>query len=214
MGYSHHGADILSTIPSAGTNSHDLDKVSAIKQNLSFLMVGTVEPRKGHLQAIAAFDRLWASGNESSLVIVGKEGWKGLPDNARRTIPEIVHTIKNHPLLGKKLFWFDNASDELLSELYANADCLLYPSEDEGFGLPLIEASQHNKPLIARDIPVLREVAGEGAYYFKSNRPEALSHAVEEWIELFKKNAHPDSANISWLTWAQSAENLVKKLFD
>ncbi|MHB2093584.1 glycosyltransferase [Pantoea dispersa] len=214
MGYSHHGADILSTIPSAGTNSHDLDKVSAIKQNLSFLMVGTVEPRKGHLQAIAAFDRLWASDNESSLVIVGKEGWKGLPDNARRTIPEIVHTIKNHPLLGKKLFWFDNASDELLSELYANADCLLYPSEDEGFGLPLIEASQHNKPLIARDIPVLREVAGEGAYYFKSNRPEALSHAVEEWIELFKKNAHPDSANISWLTWAQSAENLVKKLFD
>lgn len=214
MEYSHHGADISSTIPSGGINSHDLDKVNLIKQNLSFLMVGTLEPRKGHLQAIAAFDELWASGNESHLVIVGKEGWKGLPDDARRTIPDIVYTIKNHPLLNKKLFWFDNASDELLSELYRNADCLLYPSEDEGFGLPLIEASQHNKPLISRDIPVLREVAGNGAYYFKSNRPEALAHAIEEWIELFRNNAHPDSANISWLTWAQSAKNLVKKLFD
>lgn len=214
MGYSHHGADISSTIPSGGINAHDLDRVNLIKQNQSFLMVGTLEPRKGHLQAIAAFDKLWAAGNESHLVIVGKEGWKGLPDEARRTIPEIVNAIKNHPLLNEKLFWFDNASDELLSELYQNADCLLYPSEDEGFGLPLIEASQHNKPLISRDIPVLREVAGEGAFYFKSNRPEALARAIEEWIELFKNNAHPDSAKIRWLSWGQSAENLVKKLFD
>lgn len=212
--YSHHGADISSTIPSGGINSGDVDKVNLIKQNLSFLMVGTLEPRKGHLQTVAAFELLWAAGNESHLVIVGKEGWKGLPDDARRTIPEIVDTIKNHPLLNKKLFWFDNASDELLNELYQNADCLLYPSEDEGFGLPLIEASQHNKPLISRDVPVLREVAGEGAFYFQSNRPEVLARAIEEWIELFKNNAHPDSAEISWLSWAQSAENLVKKLFD
>jgi glycosyltransferase involved in cell wall biosynthesis len=177
-------------------------------------MVGTLEPRKGHLQAVAAFELLWAAGNESHLVIVGKEGWKGLPDDARRTIPEIVDKIKNHPFLNKKLFWFDNASDELLNKLYQNADCLLYPSEDEGFGLPLIEASQHNKPLISRDVPVLREVAGEGAFYFQTNRPEVLARAIEEWIELFKNNAHPDSAEISWLSWAQSAENLVKKLFD
>jgi len=212
--HSHHGADISSTIPSDGIDYQDAEKVALITQNLSFLMVGTLEPRKGHLQAIAAFEQLWASGNEVYLVIVGKEGWKGLPDDARRTIPEIVNKVKNHPLLNKKLFWFDNASDELLSELYQSADCLLYPSEDEGFGLPLIEASQHNKPLISRDIPVLREVAGEGAFYFESSRPEALVRAIEEWIELFKNNAHPDSAKISWLSWAQSAENLVKKLFD
>ena len=212
--HSHHGADISSTIPSDGIDYQDAEKVALITQNLSFLMVGTLEPRKGHLQAIAAFEQLWASGNEAYLVIVGKEGWKGLPDDARRTIPEIVNKVKNHPLLNKKLFWFDNASDELLSELYQSADCLLYPSEDEGFGLPLIEASQHNKPLISRDIPVLREVAGEGAFYFESSRPEALVRAIEEWIELFKNNAHPDSAKISWLSWAQSAENLVKKLFD
>lgn len=212
--YSHHGADISSTIPSDGINPEDSKKTELIKENLSFLMVGTLEPRKGHLQAIQAFDKLWECGNESYLVIVGKEGWKGLPEDARRTIPEIVNKIKNHPLLNKKLFWFDNASDELLSQLYKYSDCLLYPSEDEGFGLPLIEASQHNKPLISRDIPVLREVAGEGAFYFESSRPEALVRAIEEWTELFKNNAHPDSANISWLSWAQSAENLVKKLFD
>lgn len=214
LDFSHHGADISSTIPTGGIQSHESRLVEQIKENLSFLMVGTIEPRKGHLQAIAAFEKLWAEGNESHLVIVGKEGWKGLPDTDRRTIPEIVKTITKHPLLNKKLFWFDNASDELLSVLYQNADCLLYPSEDEGFGLPLIEASQHNKSLISRDIPVLREVAGDGAFYFKSIRPEALAQAVEDWIELFKQNAQPSSANISWLSWAQSAKNLATKLFD
>lgn len=214
LDFSHHGADISSTIPTGGIQASESYLVESIKKNLSFLMVGTIEPRKGHLQAIAAFDRLWAKGNESHLVIVGKEGWKGLPESDRRTIPEIVKTIKKHPQYNEKLFWFDNASDELLSELYQNADCLLYPSEDEGFGLPLIEASQHQKPLISRDIPVLREVAGEGAYYFESNQPEALATAVEDWIELYKNNAHPSSAAIKWLNWASSAKNLVTKLFD
>ena len=214
LDYSHHGADISSTIPTGGIQSEESKLVEQIKENLSFLMVGTIEPRKGHLQAITAFEKLWAEGNESHLVIVGKEGWKGLADNDRRTIPEIVKTITTHPLLNKKLFWFDNASDELLSELYQNADCLLYPSEDEGFGLPLIEASQHNKSLISRDIPVLREVAGDGAFYFQSNQPEALATAVKDWIELFKNDAQPNSANISWLSWAQSAKNLATKLFD
>lgn len=212
--YSHLGADIASTLPSGGIEPLDLDKVSRINENLSFLMVGTLEPRKGHLQAIAAFDRLWKEGSQSNLVIVGKEGWKGLPDNARRTIPEMVSMIKNHPLLNQKLFWFDNASDELLSKLYKNADCLLYPSEDEGFGLPLIEASQHNKPLISRDIPVLREVAGDGAYYFRSNHPEALADAVKEWSILYENNSHPSSSSINWLSWSQSAKNLILKLID
>jgi len=68
--------------------------------------------------------------------------------------------------------------------------------------------------LISRDIPVLREVAGDGAYYFKTTEPEALALAVEEWIELFSNGAQPDSGIIGWLSWSQSAKNLVAKLFD
>lgn len=214
LDYSHLGADISSVKPSGGINKQEKDLIYKVRENRSFLMVGTIEPRKGHFQSITAFDILWAKGNNSNLVIVGKEGWKGLDNNSRRTIPDIVRMIKSHPLLNKKLFWFDNASDEVLEELYQNADCLLYPSEAEGFGLPLIEASQHNKPLISRDIPVLREVAGNGAYYFKTTEPEALALAVEEWIELFSNSAQPDSGIIDWLSWSQSAKNLVAKLFD
>lgn len=64
-------------------------------------MVGTIEPRKGHLQAVAAFERLWNEGLEANLVIVGPEGWGPVPVDLRRNIPEIVKALRNHPELGR-----------------------------------------------------------------------------------------------------------------
>lgn len=210
--FSHHGADIAASRPNNGISSAEDKILAAIDNKLTFLMVGTLEPRKGHLLAVSAFEKLWRSGHDLNLVIVGKEGWKGLPDDKRRTIPKIISAIENNEHNGHQLFWLNNASDELLSKIYAMSDCLLYPSEDEGFGLPLIEASQHKKPLISRDVPVLREVAKEGAYYFNTNDADVLAEEILKWCELFKQNAHPDSSCIPWITWSESAKNLVSKL--
>jgi glycosyltransferase involved in cell wall biosynthesis len=80
----------------------------------------------------------------------------------------------------------------------------------EGFGLPLIEAAQHKLPIIARDIPVFREVAGEYAFYFKGLEPQALTDAVRQWLELNKQDQAPRSDNMPWLTWKQSAVQLIK----
>jgi len=210
--FSHHGADIAAAKPNEGINSDEENILSKIESSITFLMVGTIEPRKGHLLAISAFEKLWRDGIDVNLVIVGKEGWKGLPDEHRRTIPQIINAIENNPYRESRLFWLNNASDELLTKLYSMSDCLLYPSEDEGFGLPLIEASQHQKPLISRDVPVLREVAQEGAYYFNTTDANILAKEILKWRELYQKNAHPDSSCIPWITWEESAKNLVSKL--
>jgi mannosylglucosylglycerate synthase len=58
-------------------------------------------------------------------------------------------------------------SDAEVAELYWWADALLLPSEQEGFGLPLLEAALARLPVFCSDIPVLREVGGEGANYFR-----------------------------------------------
>ena len=50
----------------------------------TFLIVSTIEPRKGHIQTIQSFEELWKT-DDINLVIVGKEGWKGLEDEKRRT---------------------------------------------------------------------------------------------------------------------------------
>ena len=120
-------------------------------------MVGTVEPRKGHRQALAAMEHLWAAGIDVNLVIVGKKGWM---------MNDMAGQIEGHPELNNRLFWLREVSDEMLDQIYRSAHALLAASEGEGFGLPLIEAAQHGLPIIARDIPVFVEVAGEHAYYF------------------------------------------------
>ncbi len=74
-------------------------------QRPSFLMVGTIEPRKGYLQTVEAFSELWNEGIDVNLVIVGKEGWIGLPDDMRRDIPKTVECLPHHPELNKRLFW-------------------------------------------------------------------------------------------------------------
>jgi glycosyltransferase involved in cell wall biosynthesis len=56
--------------------------------------------------------------------------------------------------------------DRTIAELYRMADLVLLPSESEGFGLPVLEAGLSRAPLVCADIPVLREVAGGGAWTF------------------------------------------------
>jgi glycosyltransferase involved in cell wall biosynthesis len=78
----------------------------------------------------------------------------------------------------------------------------------EGFDLPLIEAAQHQPPIIARDIPVFRKVAGEHAYYFTGNEPEAITTTISTWLDLYQKDQHPKSDDMPWLTWKDSANQL------
>jgi glycosyltransferase involved in cell wall biosynthesis len=205
----HQGADIATSGFSTGFPEDAQKILKKLKAKPSFLMVGTIEPRKGYLQTIAAFEQLWSEGYEVNLVIVGKEGWKHLPDHQRRTIPKIVATLQHHKELGNRLFWLEGISDEYLEQIYDACTCLIMASEAEGFGLPLIEAAQHKLPIIARDIPVFREVAGEHAFYFSGLEPEVLANAVQEWLELYKEGKHPKSDNMPWLTWKESTKNLV-----
>ncbi len=209
----HHGADINASQPSTGLAPDAETVLADIASAPSFLMVGTVEPRKGHAQALDAFEQLWAQGEDVRLVIVGHEGWKGLPDGSRRTIPAIVKRLRNHPELGKRLFWLQGISDEYLDRVYAAGACLLFASEGEGFGLPLIEAARHGVPLLARDLPVFREVAGSHAHYFQGAAGAGLAAAVRDWLRLNESGAAPAPHGIPARSWADNAAELVTILF-
>uniref|UniRef100_A0A832A530 Glycosyltransferase n=1 Tax=Desulfacinum infernum TaxID=35837 RepID=A0A832A530_9BACT len=209
----HLGADVENTQPTLGTPAQGAAVLDRFQDRPVFLMVGTIEPRKGHLQTLQAFESLWAEGIDAVLVVVGQEGWKDLPPPERRTIPQIVERLNNHPQCGKRLFWLHRVSDEFLAVLYQKATCLLMASEAEGFGLPLVEAARYGLPIIARDIGVFREVAGEHAFYFPDDRrPEPLAHALRTWFDLYRKGRHPRSKSLKWRTWEQSVHELVQIL--
>jgi glycosyltransferase involved in cell wall biosynthesis len=171
----------------------------------SFLMVGTLEPRKGHAQALEAFNQLWASGNDVALVIVGLPGW--LTEVTQRR-------IRHHDEFGKRLFWYTGASDTMLEGLYSSCAALLAPSEGEGFGLPLIEAARHGLPILCRDLPVFHEVAGEHATYFSGLDGDSLAAVIRNWLEMSRNGAAPASSNVRWLAWTESAKQLIDVVFE
>jgi glycosyltransferase involved in cell wall biosynthesis len=202
----HHGADI-----GAAHNDTPVDHpvLAEIAARPTFLMVGTIEPRKGHLQSLDAFEQLWAEGVEANLVIVGGEGWKPLPASERRTIPRIIERLNSHPQAGRRLFWLQGVDDALLQHIYRHSACLLAASEGEGFGLPLIEAARFGLPVLARDIPVFREVAQEHAAYFDGAE---LAAALQDWLAQYAKGSHPGSHNMPWHTWQHNAVHLLDAL--
>ena len=211
--YIHLGADIKKTMPTVGLPEDNI--LNILRSKISFLMVGTIEPRKGYLQTIKAFDILWKQGYGINLVIIGKEGWLGAPDSARRTIPEIIKTIKNHPELNNRLFWLSGISDEYLEKIYESSSCFIMASEGEGFGLPLIEAAKNKLPIIARDISVYKEVASDYAYYFTNDtNPQTLAKAIEQWLNLYKENKHPKSEGMKCLTWKENVKRLLDVIFE
>ncbi|WP_186372039.1 glycosyltransferase [Yersinia vastinensis] len=212
LGWSHLGADIDAVPVKPSDNSKKNQTASLVDKKITFLMVGTLEPRKGHLQVLEAFDILWNKGIDVNLIIVGKEGWLQLPNELRRTIPNIVSKLKKHSELNHHLFWFDHVDDNELNSIYSSSSALIFASEAEGFGLPLIEAARKSLPLIIRDISVFREIVGENAFYFDSQDPNVLSDAIIEWIMQYKDDTHPTSENLSWLTWSDSASHLVRFL--
>jgi glycosyltransferase involved in cell wall biosynthesis len=199
----HLGADIDNSQSNKGLPNSANTVLAQLGARPAFLMVGTLEPRKAHGQVLDAFELLWQMGADVNLVVVGKQGW---------LVEDLVKRLHKHPELNKRLFWLVGVSDEYLEKVYATSICLISASYGEGFGLPLIEAAQHNLPIIARDIPVFREVAGNHAHYFKAEQPTELAQSIEQWIVLFDKGQHPKSDDMPWLTWKHSAAQLLEAL--
>jgi glycosyltransferase involved in cell wall biosynthesis len=199
----HLGAEFDHSHPTQGLPHDKEASLAQLQSRPTFLMVGTIEPRKGHTQVLDAFEQLWQSAVDVNLVIVGKQGW---------LVERLIERLHAHPKRENRLFWLEGISDEYLEKLYAVSACLIAASYGEGFGLPLIEAAQHKLPIIARDISVFREVAGDHAYYFDSKDSDDLVVAIKNWLALYEKGNHPTSDKMPWLTWKESAAQLLNLL--
>lgn len=197
----HLGADIENSRPSSGLPAEAPALLTKLATKAAFLMVGTLEPRKGHTQVIDAFEHLWRQGRDVCLLIVGKRGWN---------VDALCQRIQHHEQIGRRLFWLEAISDEYLERIYGASTCLIAASEGEGFGLPLIEAAQHKLPIVARDLPVFREVAGSHASYFSANSGLELASELDSWLADRGSAAHLTSDGMPFLTWRESTEQLMR----
>lgn len=196
----HLGAKVDGTQPSRGLPENAQQVLAELRAGLSFLCVATLEPRKGHAQLLAAADLLWDRGEHFNLVLVGRAGWN---------VERLVETILQHPLLGTRLFWLEGISDEYLKLVYGAVSCYVNTSRGEGFGLPIVEAASYSVPLLLRDLPVFKEVAGVSARYFSGEDPEDLATALESWLRDNEQSPIPLPSELTTITWEESAKWLT-----
>jgi glycosyltransferase involved in cell wall biosynthesis len=126
------------------------------------LFVGKLTPRRHVPELVAGFGRAAGSGGAPAhLVLVGPDS-HGLGAAAAG---DRVHVPGHVP-------------DADLPALYRGAALVAYLSEDEGFGLPIVEAMRSGTPVLTLDRPVLREVAGTAAHYLAEATPDAIAEAL------------------------------------
>ncbi|PTD16753.1 glycosyltransferase family 4 protein [Sphingomonas fennica] len=190
------GTDI--PVPVSGHGIEALPEDSIAKPYI--LMVGTIEPRKAYDRALDAFERVWSvyEKDAPNLVIVGRSGWK---------TEELQSRLHRHPEAGRRLFWLADADDAVLARCYGRCEGLLITSLGEGYGLPVVEALRIGRPVLARDLPVFREIGGSRVTYFTNDSPAALAKTIMDWIEV------PGACTVGvGEGWDQAARRLANAL--
>lgn len=119
-----------------------------------FLMVGTIEPRKNHLLILQVWQRLVRQIGDTAplLVLIGQSGWE---------CEHVDRLLERAPELRGHVLRITGCPDADLARWMAGARALLFPSFAEGFGLPVLEALEAGVPVIAANLPVYREFAGD-----------------------------------------------------
>jgi glycosyltransferase involved in cell wall biosynthesis len=209
----HLGSDLEDSHPTKGVPDNSEQVFRKMTERPTFLMVGTIEPRKGHALVLRAFETLWKQGTDVNLIIVGQEGWQNVAFESRRTIVETIEALRNCPEFGNRLLWLEDVSDEYLHRLYRSGAWLVAASEGEGFGLPIVEAARHGLPIIARDIPVFHEVAAQRAVYFENtDSPIPLVRCIRECIHSGRLHVNESRAENELPTWRASTAQLIGRI--
>lgn len=165
-----------------------------------YVMVGSIEPKKGHRPVIACFEEMWAAGLQSNLVIIGRKGW--LEQDA-------VAAIETSPYYHTKLFWFSGVNDFELGQIYARARALVFSSLGEGFGIPMIEAAAYGRPVIAYDTPIVQEILGGRARTFVTGA-DFVARIVEMEQDGLHAAASVETSQVAWPSW----EDYTPRVFD
>lgn len=184
LGFFHLGSDI----EQAPEPSERLERFFG-ERAACFVAVGSIEPRKNHVQLLEAFESLWAEGSTARLLIAGKP---------TTDCEQLLLRLRTHPERGGRLLTVFDASDGELRYAYSRCNALVFPSLAEGFGLPLVEARASGCRVIASDLAVFREFADPGVVFFDAGSTAALKAAIQKVLAQREDGQAPPTRSLSW----------------
>jgi glycosyltransferase involved in cell wall biosynthesis len=168
------------------------------------LMVGTLEPRKNHLNVFKALRQL-DDQVDLPLVVAGRRGW------AEKPILDAAEPL----IASGRLHLIDYVPEQWLPGLYASAAAVLYPSWYEGFGLPVAESLAAGTPVVASTTPALMETGGEVALYADPGSPDSIAASVIEALSSASQSPEARRNRRAWaerFNWEQSGAILASSM--
>ncbi len=173
----------------------DLRRLAAIGIRPPYLaFAATLEPRKDVPSLIAAFTRLAPRHRDLTLVIAGRDGWGALAVRDAAARSGVTTRIA-------RVGWMD---DDVLPAFFRRAEVVAYPSLEEGFGLPALEALACGAALVTTTGSAMEEVVGGAAVLVRPRDPEALAGAIERLVvdragrERLRAAGPPRAAEFTW----------------
>jgi glycosyltransferase involved in cell wall biosynthesis len=163
-----------------------------------FLQVGTIEPRRNTKRVLEEFKKIWDSGNQSGLLLVGKQG-----ENS----DEIITVINSLIADGYPLIWKADVDDYELAAYYLSAEAVIVASFAEGYGLPVAEGLLLGRPVIANNLEVFHEVADNCPSYFNIDEEGELANLI-----LNRRYGLPGDCKAQFITWDESVQQLTRQI--
>jgi len=204
----YHGVDKNFFVDSKKEEIARVKEKFGLKKYL--LYVGAIQPRKGLVVLVEAFERLKKKGafKDLQLALVGEAAWKAEPTLKRIEKSSFRQDIL---LLGKIGF-----GD--LPMIYQGAELFVFPSLYEGFGMPLLEAFAAGCPVVAADNSSLVEIGQKAALFFKTGDVFSLELKLQRVLKSqdeknrMKNQGRKQAKEFSWEKSAQETLDFLKKI--
>ncbi len=171
-----------------------------------FLFVGNLEPKKGLTTLLDAFG-LIADKCNANLVLAGRVAWKSA------TITRQIAILKRR--FPERIIVLGRVPAEQLPVLYQHATAFVFPSIEEGFGLPVLEAMAAGVPVIHSSHPAILEATGGNGLSFDKGNAAALADIMLHLLEkpeaarqLVLQGKHHAQAH-PWSRWAEKVVDLL-----
>jgi glycosyltransferase involved in cell wall biosynthesis len=189
---------------------HNLEPLLSKKY---ILHVGTIEKRKNLTTLLAAFEMLLENNPQDLyLIIVGQKSNKPtLKDDA------VFEMVAASCLLKEHVIFTGFLSDSQTAQLYKHAELYVFPSVNEGFGIPILEAFAHKVPVLVSNNSCLPEVAGNAAIGFDPYNPDALSTLIAQTIndtalqQSLQQKGTERLAHFSWRKTLDALESVFER---
>ena len=172
--------------------------------NPVILCVGTLEPRKNHRRLLDAAEILWQKGVQFELILAGR-----LRARNEREIPERIETLAGN---GHPVEWVGEVDEDTLENLYARSLFTVFPSEAEGYGLPVAESLVRGRPCLCSGAGAMGEIAeGGGCLTAAVDDPAALAAAMERLLtdESLRAALAGEAESRTWPSWTDWMDSLL-----